>query len=243
MRFRPRVVAAFSFRYDAHLVPSLLANLRPIVDGYVAYDDRSSTELFSDERKRRLQLITAARGLGSRWILFIDPDERLEPATAGRVRGLTRAKGRIAWGFHFRELYTPDAYRVDGIWGRKMRYTLFPLLDGQRFETAPLHAPHHPQGYKRRDTGLNLYHLKMIALERRTGRRDLYKALDPDKSYQAVGYDYLADDDGAVLKRIPRRRRYRPAHVEDGGLWMPRVDNADAAALPSTNHRPTGSGP
>ncbi len=237
----PRVLALFSFRYDADLVPDLIENLRPIVDGYVAYDDRAATELFSDEPRRRRELVAAARQMGARWVIFIDPDERLEAALAGRIHELTRAKGRIAWGFHFRELYAPDAYRVDGYWRKKMRYTLFPLLEKQRFDAAALHGPHHPKGYRRRDSGLNVYHLKMITAERRAARRDLYKALDPGNSFQAIGYDYLADDDGAVLKRIPRGREYRPLHRDDGGLWMPPVARTEEATAPAPSPHPLTS--
>jgi hypothetical protein len=218
---RPRVVAAFSFRYDAHLVPDLLASLRPIVDGCVAYDDRAATGAFSDEPARRRALVEAARRLQARWILFIDPDERHEVGLAGRIRELTSVRRPVVWGFRYRELYAPDAYRVDGTWGGKERYTLFPLLDGQVFDDAALHGPHYPRGYRRKQTGLNVYHLRMISPARRVARRDLYKALDPQASFQDVGYDYLADDDGMVLEQIPPGRHYLPVHREDGGLWAP----------------------
>jgi hypothetical protein len=223
LRRRPCTVAVFSFRYDAHLVPDLIENVRPMVKGYAAYDDRAATELFSSEPERRALLIEAARNMGARWVLYMDPDQRLERAAAERLPEFTRADEPVAWGFRLRELYAPDAYRVDGIWGRKIRYRLFPVRDGQVFGTKALHEQHYPKGYPRRETGLNLYHLKMITRARREGRRDLYKALDPDASYQPKGYDYLADDDGATLETIPEGRSYWPPHKEDGGLWMPQV--------------------
>jgi hypothetical protein len=61
----------------------------------------------------------------------------------------------------------------------------------------------------------------MIAPARRLGRRDLYNALDPDRRYQAIGYDYLADERTMRLRKVSRWRRYSPPHVDDGGLWMP----------------------
>lgn len=218
---RPEIIAAFSFRYDAHLVPDLLANLRPLVDGYVAYDDRQATGLFSDEPARRHALVAAARGMNARWVLFIDPDERHEVGLASRIRDFTATRKPVVWGFRYRELYAPDAYRVDGPWGGKARYTLFPLRDGQVFDAAALHGPHHPTGYRRKQTGFNIYHLRMIRPERRVHRRDLYNTLDPSSSFQAIGYDYLADDAGLALERIPPGRHYLPAHREDGGLWGP----------------------
>ncbi len=38
-RGEPKVVAVFSFRYDAALVPDLIANLTPFVHAYVALDE------------------------------------------------------------------------------------------------------------------------------------------------------------------------------------------------------------
>lgn len=219
----PLLLAVFSYRYDAHLVGDLLRNLEPIVDGWVAYDDRGSTELYSDEPARRRALIDRARDLGARWVLGIDPDERFEQGAVACVREMTRAAGNVAWGFRLRELYTPQAYRVDGVWGRKMQFRLFPLLAGQRFSAQPFHgrwfASDPPPTLRHSD--VNLYHLKMIAPARRRARRDLYNHVDPRRDYQKIGYDYLADEDGLVLEPIPPGRGYLPPHVDDGGLWMP----------------------
>jgi len=218
----PRVVAIFSFRYDAHLVPDLIENLRPIVDGFIAYDDRGATAPYTDERARKAALLQAARDMGARWVLCVDPDERLEKAASARVPMMTRVIEPVVWNFRLREMYTPEAYRVDDIWKGKRISCLFPLLEGQVFSDALLHGQRRPLNpeYERRDSGLNIYHLKMIALERRLARRDLYKALDPCNAYQKIGYDYLGDEDGLVLKKVPSRRGYKPLHRETGGLWQ-----------------------
>ena len=220
---RARVVALFSFRYDAHLVPGLIENLRPIADGYIAYDDRSSASPYTDERQRRMFLLEAARELSAEWVLCVDPDERLEDATADLIPRMTKRDKPIIWKFRLREMYSPSAYRVDGIWGKKKIACLFPLLEGQIFSNAFLHGSRCPinPNYEKRDSGLNIYHLKMITADRRLARRDLYKALDPYSEYQRIGYDYLGDDQGLALKRIGSRRKYSPLHLEEGGLWQP----------------------
>jgi len=222
-RRRPLLLALFSFRYDAHLVPDLLQNLEPIVDGWIAFDDRCSDEFYSDEPTRRRALLVRARELGADWVLGIDPDERLERGAAEGIREMTKASGPVAWGFRLREMYTPSAYRVDGVWGQKVQFRLFPLITERRFSDQPLHGlwfPAEPKHTLLR-SDLNLYHLKMIAPERRRARRDLYKYLDPSQRYQAIGYDYLADDVGLVLEEVPADRSYFPPHTEDGLLWMP----------------------
>lgn len=229
LRRRPKLIALFSYRYDAHLVPDLIENIRPMVDGFAAFDDRNSKEEFSDETLRRRALIDAAREMGSRWVIFIDPDERLERDAGRKISQLLVTNRPVVFGFRLREMFDVDAYRIDGYWGEKRVYRLFPLLEGQEFETQALHGSHHPLGYWRERTDINLYHLKMIAPARRTARRDLYNRLDPERRFQPMGYDYLADDRGAVLERIPDGREYRPIHVDDGGLWM--TDAVDSSQL------------
>ena len=211
----------FSFRYEAHLVPDLLHNIRPLVDGWVAFDDRSSSETFSNEPDRRRLLLDHASRMGARWALAVDPDERFENGLAGAMASLTAPQGQTAYAFCFREMFAPDAYRVDGIWGRKRQIRLFSLGEMPPYNME-IHSPWLPIGSPHQVVGtdFNLYHLKMITPARREARRDLYKALDPERRYQMLGYDYLADDCGAILAKIPEGRDYHPRHQEDGGLWM-----------------------
>ena len=221
----PRIIAAFSFRYDSHLVKDLIENIRPFVDGWVSFDDRKSNDLFSDEPTRRRALIDAALAIDAKWILGIDPDERLESDCRGRFRAMTRWSRKVAWTFDFRELHEIDAYRVDGVWGRKRSPRLFPAKQFSSDETAKLHAHWFPIGaFSIKDSGLNIYHLKMIAASRRRARSELYKHLDPTNKFQPIGYDYLCDDTGAQFESIPKGRSYRPPHKDDGELWMPKVD-------------------
>lgn len=225
--FRPKLVAVFSFRYDAHLVPDLLANIGPLVDGWISWDDRNAKEAFSGDTARRHALIEAAHAVGAQWILAVDPDERFEVGAAKTIRKLVRVPGCVCWTFELKELYTPTAYRIDGLWGRKRQKRLFPIFDSQfpiaergTFNSRPLHDHWVPPTYSTLHSRLNLYHLKMIEPARRIARSELYNALDPHRHYQQVGYDYLRDDDGAVLEPIPADRHYLPPHREDHGLWM-----------------------
>ncbi|TIV64586.1 MAG: hypothetical protein E5V86_14895 [Mesorhizobium sp.] len=152
----------------------------------------------------------------------MDPDERLEIAVADRIGQLTGGSRRIAWGFRCREMYTPASYRIDGPWGQKMQHRLFGAYHPDRYRAQDLHGAWFPDdiGLSLKDSGLNLYHLKMIEPKRRMARRDLYNRLDPDRRLQQIGYDYLADEAGMILEAVPAGRGYFPAHADDGGLWM-----------------------
>ncbi len=141
------------------------------------------------------------------------------------MRQLTAGDEPVAYTFPCRELYAADRYRVDGVWGRKRLGRLLSLANGVRVADGALHLSWHEctPGVRLRDTDYNLYHLKMITAERRRARAALYNRLDPDKRMQPIGYDYLADDRGAVFEQIPVGREYYPRHEDDGGLWMARV--------------------
>lgn len=217
----PPVLAVFSYRYDHHLVRDMLANIEPYVDGWVSFDDRGASALFSNEPARRGQLLAAARNHGAKWILAMDPDERLERISVATFRRLASMKRNVAWNFNLREMYSTDSYRVDGIWGKKKQPRLFPLLDKTSHEPADLHgAWFNPAHYSIRNSDINIYHLKMIEPSRRVARRDLYKHLDPHSCFQRVGYDYLTDEKGATFETIPDGRGFHPPHQDDGGLWM-----------------------
>lgn len=225
-RRKPRVLAVFSFRYDAHLVPGLLQNIEPMVDGWVAFDDRASRETFSNEPARRIELLKRARAEGADWVLAADPDERFERRLAHAMPELTAVEGLVAYSLAVRELFAPDAYRVDGIWGRKRQSRLVRLADQLAPDVSALHSSWHAlvPGSNVRAADFNIYHLKMLTPERRRARRDLYNHLDPDRQIQAMGYDYLADEEGLELEAIPFGRDFRPSYrEEDNGLWMPDV--------------------
>lgn len=224
----PNVLAVFSFRYDAHLVPAMVANIEPMVDGWISYDDRGGEGVFSHEVGRRTALLHAAREAGACWALAIDPDERFESALASEIGNLTQSDVACAYTFPLREMYSPDHYRVDGVWGQKRQARLLALHQGVLTPPGNLHlswasfVPDPPLVH----TEFNLYHLKMITPERRKARAALYNHLDPDSRAQRIGYSYLADDQGAQLQRIGDGREYHPPHDEDGGLWMPDIAHA-----------------
>ena len=207
------ILGIFAFRYDHALVPDLLTNIAPMVDGWISWDDRQRQELWYHEGNIRQLLIAAARDAGADWVLCVDPDERYEARLAAVIRELTREKKPVIYGFPFRELYRPDSYRVDGIWGDKIRWNLFPLLSGQEFMNHNVHSGWFPinADYEFIRTDFNLYHLKMIAAANRIARRDLYKAIDVN-SVQEIGYDYLTDEDGARFEVIPCGREYSPGY-------------------------------
>lgn len=210
-----RVVAAFSYRYDKDLVPTLLKNIS-WVDDVISIDDRSNTDLWFDEGKMRKRLTELAVEAGADWILELDPDERLEKKAGDILRALTKHKYKAVFEFKLRELYEPTKYRVDGVWGNKRRRKLYPVYSGQTYKEKKVHNSGFPinKDYAVVPLDLNIYHLKMIEKENRETRADIFNEVDPNKEYQPMGYDYLKDETGMVLEEIPAGKSYLPKYEE-----------------------------
>ncbi|PJR87879.1 hypothetical protein CN878_19515 [Ochrobactrum sp. 695/2009] len=208
---RPKVICLFAYRYDENLVPDLLENVAPFTDGWIAWDDTKRTELWYHEGQVRRALVDAARDNGADWVLCMDPDERLEIGAKEKIRSLISGDPFIIWGVHFRELYSADSYRVDGLWGQKKRYNLFAIHEGQELMNNNVHSGWYPlnSGYSMKMSDINLYHLKMIDPANRKARADLYNKVDTS-GIQEIGYDYLADEDGMELITIAKDRMYAP---------------------------------
>ena len=219
----PKVIAVFSFRYDADLVDGLIENISPFVHGYAALDDRGSVEYLTNESERQMALYKAAEDMGADWIFVADPDERYEDALADKMPHLTSDGGPVIWTMNCREMFSETQYRYDGIWSNRPRQRLFPCYPGMEPSTDRLHGHWTRNAHKLpvKPSGIEFFHLRMATPERRTLRRQLYAASDPDRAFQDVGYDYIDDERGMKLRTLSNARKFSPRHVEDGGLWAP----------------------
>lgn len=221
-RGTPKVVAVFCYRYDASLVPDLIANISPFVHAFAALDDRDATEAMTPEPPRRAALHAAARAAGADWVFAADPDERYEPALERLMPVLTRPRTRpVLWRFRTREMFTLTDYRTDGVWGGKHKVILYPAATTHHPTSEAQHGAwvRRDPSWVYLDSGLNLYHLRHISDRRTQHRRDTWAAADPQRLWQAIGWDYLADSRGARLETVAPARRFRPANPPDDGLW------------------------
>lgn len=212
-----KIVAITYYRYDEDYLEDYRRNLTPLCDDFLILKDEDGG-LMHDEAAYRRKSYEMALSHGGGWAVVLDPDERLERRAAKQLKKMI-AKAEydqvpVIMNFHYRELYTPTAYRVDGIWGQKERFAVFPLLESNIYSDAKLHMPKQPlnDDYKIINTDLNIYHLKHINPALRIQRRDLYNALDPKHQYQNIGYDYLVDESTLKLRQVMPWRMYTPRY-------------------------------
>jgi len=170
------------------------------------------------ERENRQRLLERARDLGFEWVLCCDADERYETAFLQQlhaIAGSLHALECICISVTLKELWnSPHQYRNDGIWGRKSRARFFRLPKTIEFGLdQDLHGQWYPDEIRQCGRMLrlyyNLYHLRTIHHPDRVKRRDRYKRLDPGNIFQAMGYDYLAEEgEDMRLELIARGREY-----------------------------------
>lgn len=218
-------------------LPKYLKYIEPYVDFIVALDDgstdntktilRSSDKLKYlierpkkkeigdwNEIKNREELLNKAKELGADWAIALDPDERFEESFLKNLRSIVESSDQnTVFGLRFRELWNKhDQFRVDGIWGEKVRYCLFPLNREIIYKIGrqKLHYRWYPDSLIGHEFLLDydMYHLKMILPEERKKRAKLYNKLDPKKKYQSIGYDYLTDEKGLKTQKISKDRAY-----------------------------------
>lgn len=234
---RRRLLALIHFRDEIGNLPGLFENLEGQVDGVIALDDQSKDESrafvesqplllelltvkpgaqgYNEDGRNRPPLIRAGWEHGADWLLGIDADERLERDFRRRAEaeiGRAEAEGQTALWVPFLELWdSPDQFRVDGVWGQKRKACLFKATRDHRFDERRLHsiwASWPPPNGEYPLADLRLYHLRMIRPEDREARANLYRRLDPDRTWQEIGYDYLVDETGLELAPIEPGREY-----------------------------------
>lgn len=234
---RRRLLALVKFRNEENYLPDLLANLRGQVEGIVALDDGStdrSLEImvtdplvlevlppepwsgFHDGQLHR-RLIQAAWEHDPDWLLGIDADERVEAEFRARAEPIldwAEMHGHRAMAVAIREVWDdPQLVRVDGLFGRKQRVSLFRARRDHVFDDRRLHGNWGPaddagRGFPRVD--LILYHLRMLREVDRRARRLKYERLDPGARHQPLGYAYLTSVGGLQLRSIEPDRSYQP---------------------------------
>lgn len=233
-----KLLCGMQVRNEARMLPGALAHLRGYVDGFVILDDGSTDETSAilraepkmlavldnpardetahvwDEPANRQRVLRAAKDLGAEWMLVCDPDERFERTFLRMLKVLAATSGDTAFfDVRLRELWNePDQYRVDPPWGDAWRRVLFTMPSELSFrEHRPLHGPWAPDAVLA-SPGARLdfsgYHFGSLSPSERASRRDKYNLLDPERRHTTLGYDYLADERGLVLERIPAGKEY-----------------------------------
>ena len=232
-----KIVALLAFQNEEKYLPGFFAHLRPYVSEFIVLDDASSdgsaeisrsqpdtvllkgidgashTPHYYEIEHRRI-LLEAALAAQADWVLACDADERYESRFLEDLPTLIVGK-RDAYALWFRELWDrPDRFRIDGIWGTKARFVLFPCVSFTEYH--PVRSQHTrwpPPNISCPDENIlnyNLYHFGSLSRGKRVARMRKWLEIDPEARYQPkIGYSYLSDEAGLVVREIEPEHRYQ----------------------------------
>lgn len=222
-----RFVAALRIKNEAAHIGEVLERALALCGRAYVFDDHSTDETAAlcrafgarvallpspfeglDEARDKnylLQQVIAAR---PEWVLWIDGDEVLEAGGPAQLKAaVQRAQGVAAFSLKIAYLWDdPEHVRVDGIFGRFTRPSLF-RLQGQpvgqlAFPTTGyggnFHCGNIPQGLVGRtvELGVRLKHYGYMARAQRDAKYKFYTTIDPNNAAED-NYRHLAGEPGA----------------------------------------------
>ncbi|MBA3454491.1 MAG: hypothetical protein H0T42_15485 [Deltaproteobacteria bacterium] len=215
---------------DARLLPAFFAHLRDHVDAFVVLDLGSSDDTLEVLGREplvaatlradgapadggRRMLVERARELGAHWILWLDPDERLEAAfvelLASHLESATR-EGRTVLGVWARMLDESGArFVAHGSYGLDHKYILF--ATDQATSEPPEAAP----AALRRLTEFSAYRLHSASASAAWRRLGVYARCRPDPDM----LDFQAQP--PRTRAIEAARAYHGSPVRAGGAAEP----------------------
>lgn len=231
-----KVVALLAFRDEESYLPGFFAHLRDHVAEFIVFDDNSRDESLAIAQSQprthvlkrqangsspdhyfevdnRRALLETALERNAEWVLCCDADERHEQMFLTELQDII-ADAKEPLALHVRDLWNScDQYRNDGFWRHKSKFILFPLTPfTDYYPSHALHTKWVPPNLPCRDENIlnyNLYHLLSLRNADRVRRLEKFKEIDPESIYQpGIGYDYLTDENGLALEKIPSGRGF-----------------------------------
>ncbi|MCX7791470.1 MAG: glycosyltransferase [Chloroflexaceae bacterium] len=171
-----------------------------------------------DEARDKNYLLQRIIAAGPEWVLWIDGDEVLERSGPERIKQAVReSPGAAVFALRIAYLWDrADQERIDGIWGRFYRPSLF-RLTGQRHEALSFgptgqggnfHCGNVPRGLRGplRRLQVRLKHYGYLERERRQAKYHWYNQIDPNNEAEDC-YRHLAELPGARFAPGPAQLR------------------------------------
>lgn len=234
-----RIIVLCCYQNATAYLEEFVSHLEPYVDSFLFLDDRSDPssrdtaarmiygwkkvdgviqrrcrypDPFMFESRNRALLLREALSEGATHVLCADADERFENTFLRNMRYIVENNPLDAYSLQVRDLWnSPDQYRIDNPWNSKRKAILFDaelIAEGNHLPQSKLHAPWMTT-IPPKPLEWNLYHLGSMTPELRAERVRRHNEADPEKKFQSIGYDYLADESGLQLEAIGPGRGWR----------------------------------
>jgi glycosyltransferase involved in cell wall biosynthesis len=214
------IAGMLRIKNEARWIGAVVSSILPLCDRIVILDDHSEDETveicrsfgqrvtvlnspFSglDESRDKNYLLGHVVRLKSEWCLCIDGDEIMDSSSPERIRAELRNPTHASYSFRIAFLWNaPDVMRIDGVYGRFRRPSLFRIKPGASFRKTAygghLHCGNVPFELQAGSglTGARLYHLGYMCRADRLKKYRWYNEVDPDNA-QEDRYRHMVQGD------------------------------------------------
>ncbi|MGA1871584.1 MAG: glycosyltransferase [bacterium] len=222
-----RVLCAMRIKNEAEHIHQVLSQALVLCQRAFIFDDHSTDETvaicqsfgsqvrviespFNDfnEARDKNFLLKKIIEADPEWVLWIDGDEVLERSGPEKLKyTIDNTRGIVAYSLHISYVWNdPQHIRVDGIFGRFNRLSLFRLKDQNVKQlyfpagraTTGFHCGNVPKGLvgKTKELNVRLKHFGYMSKEKRRTKYEWYTTMDPNNRAED-NYRHLAEVRGA----------------------------------------------
>jgi glycosyltransferase involved in cell wall biosynthesis len=200
-----KIVGLMRVKNEARWITRCVESLYPLCDEVLVFDDHSTdgtpdlcraagahvhNSAFSgiDEARDKDFLLAMARERCADWGFFLDGDEILEDGWVDHIRALAEGKPN---SYTFRFIYLWDRenlQRVDGVYARMWRQSMFRMAPGQRFRRTGFGGNFHCGSVPQSLVGggvqceARIFHLGYLHREDRIRKYEWYNRIDPNNA-------------------------------------------------------------
>lgn len=229
-----RFLGALRIKNEAHHIHDVIARILPLCQRVFIFDDHSTDDTIAlcqsfgervtvfrspfeglDEVRDKNYLLEKIVAADPEWVLWIDGDEVLEHSGPEKLKAACSSQGIAAFTLKIAYVWNdPHHIRVDGIYGRFTRASLFRLrgqpVDQLHFLASGyggnFHCGNVPRGLVgiTRPINVRLKHFGYMTREQRQAKYAWYNAIDPNNDLEDR-YRHIAEIPGARYAPGPPR--------------------------------------
>jgi glycosyltransferase involved in cell wall biosynthesis len=196
------IYSIMRIKNEARWIKKVIEAQLPIVERIFILDDHSDDDTVAicesfekvtlirspfeglDEARDKNYLLEQIEKIAKRgdWIISIDGDEELAPGSAIEIKKIAAQSLDCAYRFNVLYLWNnPKQIRVDGVFGRCNRPSMFSLVPGRRFSSpngGGLHCGNVPEMQNVRNSTVRLLHYGWMEREDRIRKYNWYNSAD-----------------------------------------------------------------
>ena len=204
-----KIAGLLRIKNEKRWIRDVIASIRPLCDPILVFDDhstdgtpeiceelgakvyRSEFEGLDEARDKDVLVELALLDGGIDWCFMIDGDELLAPGDERWIRRAIASGASESYRFRFLYLWDRrDQVRVDGVYARMWRQSLWKLRPGQRFMRTKFGGNFHcgsvPQAllHTAHDCEARILHLGYLHREDRIRKYEWYNSIDPNNEIE-----------------------------------------------------------